>query len=115
VKVWLETAGRYSFGFGLTEILQAVDRAGSIKQAADDLGKSYRYIWGRIKAAERTLGQRLVETQVGGKGRQRSFLTPAAVQLVDDFLAVRRRMMQVVERECKGRFAWPITANTRDT
>jgi molybdenum-dependent DNA-binding transcriptional regulator ModE len=42
VKVWLEFEGRYAFGLGASEILQAVDRAGSIKHAASDLGKSYR-------------------------------------------------------------------------
>src|SRR5919204_7030227 len=82
VKVWLEARGRYAFGFGICEMLQAVDRRGSIKQAAAELGKSYRYIWGRIKAAEQTIGRQLVETQVGGKDVQRSRLTPAARRLL---------------------------------
>jgi molybdate transport repressor ModE-like protein len=99
VKLWLETDGRYAFGFGISEILQAVDRAGSIKQAASDLGKSYRYIWGRIKAAERVLGQSLVETHVGGKGSQRSSLTPQARALVERFLAFRERIIQCVTEE----------------
>jgi molybdate transport system regulatory protein len=104
VKVWLETEGRYAFGFGISEILQAVDRAGSIKQAARHLGKSYRYVWGRIKEAERALGQQLVEAQVGGKDTHRSFLTPAARQLVHDFLAIRTRMIEVVRQEFQRRF-----------
>src|SRR5262245_32324863 len=82
VKVWLESEGRYAFGFGISEILQAVAVAGSIKQAASDLGKSYRFVWGRIKAAEATLGCRLVEAHVGGQGTQRSFLTDEARQMV---------------------------------
>lgn len=109
VKVWLETEGHYAFGFGISEILLAVDRAGAIKQAASDLGKSYRHVWGRIKEAEEALGQQLVETQVGGKDSQRSSLTPTARQLVHDFLAVRRRMISLVERECSRRFAWPVS------
>jgi molybdate transport repressor ModE-like protein len=99
VKVWLESEGSYAFGFGISEVLQAVDRAGSIKQAASELGKSYRHVWGRIKEAEHALGQQLVETQIGGKDSQRSFLTPAARQLVDDFLAIRKRMMDMVKHE----------------
>ena len=108
VKVWLEAEGNYAFGFGLAEILQAVDQAGSIKQAASNLGKSYRYVWGRIKKAEEALGHQLVETYVGGKDTQRSFLAPPARQLVDDFLAIRSRMMDIVEQECRRRFSWPI-------
>ena len=99
VKVWLESEGRYAFGFGISEILQAVDRVGSIKQAASDLGKSYRYIWGRIKAAERVLGRSLVVTRVGGKGVQRSTLTPVARRLVTDFLALRRHLSDVAQEE----------------
>ena len=107
IKVWLETDGRYAFGFGLSEIIRAVERHGSIKQAAASLGKSYRYIWGRLKEAEQALGQQLVETHVGGKGLQRSFLTPAARKLVKDFLGVRRRIMKVADLEFRQRFGSP--------
>ncbi len=113
VKVWVECRGRYAFGFGLAEILQAVERGGSFKQAASDLGKSYRYIWGRIKKAEKVLGQRLVETQVGGKGQRRSFLTLAARQLVADFLALRGRLAHVLEQEFASHFTWPVPSNTK--
>lgn len=86
------------------EILEAVDRAGSIKQAACDLGKSYRYVWGRVKQAEDALGRPLVETHVGGTGTRRSFLTADARRLVAGFLALRRRVIQVAEHEFKRRF-----------
>ncbi len=99
VKVWLEVRGDYAFGFGIAEILQAVDQAGSIKQAAADLGKSYRHVWARIKEAEAALGRPLVQTQVGGHGTQRSSLTPEARRLSVAFLALRSRMAESVTRE----------------
>jgi molybdate transport repressor ModE-like protein len=101
VKVWLEKGGRYAFGHGISEILQAVERAGTIKRAASDLGKSYRYVWGRIKDAEAAVGVPLVETQVGGQGTQRSFLTDTARKLVADFTALRRRVMQTADEEMR--------------
>jgi molybdate transport system regulatory protein len=104
VKVWLETDGQYAFGFGLCEMLQAVDHSGSIKQAASDLGKSYRYIWGRLKSAEARLGQDLVEAHVGGAGVQRSRLTPTARGLVMSFLALRSRVIKIAEREFRRQF-----------
>ena len=104
VKVWLEIDGRYAFGLGLGEILRAVDRAGSIKQAARDLGKSYRHVWGRVKDAERALGRPLVEARVGGRGSRRSSLTDEARRLVDDFLDLRSRMMDVLRDEFARRF-----------
>ena len=103
-KVWLELGGRYAFGLGVAEILQAVERAGSIKQAAADLGKSYRYVWGRLKQAEHLLGRPLVEARVGGQGSQRSSLTPEARQLAAAFLALRGRMKQAVQEEFARHF-----------
>jgi molybdate transport system regulatory protein len=104
VKVWFEAEEGDGFGFGLIAILQAVERTGSIKQAAADLGQSYRHVWGRVKEAERAVGRTLVETHVGGQGTQRSSLTAAARQLIGDFLAIRSRMIEVMEQEFAGRF-----------
>src|SRR5271168_3334685 len=97
VKVWFEAEGGYSFGFGLIAILQAVARTGSIKQAASDLGQSYRHVWGRIKKAEQGIGTTLVVAHVGGQGLQRSELTDAARRLIDDFLVLRGRMEVIDE------------------
>jgi molybdate transport system regulatory protein len=104
IKIWLESEGRYAFGFGVCEMLQAVERCGAIKQAAGELGKSYRYVWGRIKQAEHALGRQLVETQVGGKDVQRSRLAPAARRLVAEFTALRDAMKDLLRREFARRF-----------
>jgi len=104
VKVWLEIDDKYVFGFGLSEILKAVEATGSIKAGADRLGKSYRYVWGRIKRAERALGEPLVEARVGGKGTRRSSLTKLASRLVRDYDALRKRMFDIVGQEFSSRF-----------
>ena len=104
VKVWLEIDGQYVFGYGVSEMLKAVESTGSIKAAAELLGKSYRYVWSRIKNAERDLDESLVQTQVGGSGVRRSSLTELASQLVADYDALRRRTFEVVEKEFSSRF-----------
>jgi len=104
VKVWLEMDGRYVFGFGISEILRAIEATGSIKAAAKQLGKSYRYVWARVKKAEGALGRPLVCTRVGGKGTSRSSLTETARELVSDYSALRRRMFEVVQEEFSSRF-----------
>ncbi|MCX7423254.1 MAG: LysR family transcriptional regulator [Planctomycetia bacterium] len=105
VKVWLEVGDEYVFGWGICEILLAVRETGAIKDAAARLGKSYRYVWGRVKDAEVTLQQPLVETRVGGDIEQRSSLTPLANQLVEDFAAFRARMLDIAHEEFASRFA----------
>jgi molybdate transport system regulatory protein len=113
VKVWLETDDQYAFGFGLSEILKAVEEMGSIKGAADRLGKSYRHVWGRIKEAEEVLGQPLVNTRVGGAGTGRSSLSDLAGQLVADYDALRQRMFEVVQAEFSSRFETPEGPQSR--
>jgi molybdate transport system regulatory protein len=107
VKVWLELQGEYVFGFGISQILKSVEATGSIKAAAEQLGKSYRHIWGRIKQAEGSLGNPLVETRVGGAVAGRSSLTELGTRLVADYDALRARMLKVVEAEFSSRFDVP--------
>ncbi len=99
VEVRLKVDGQCVFGFGLSQILEAVDNAGSIKAAAKSLGKSYRHIWGRIKEAEAAWGEQLVRTRVGGQGTSRSSLTDRAVQLLSDYNSLRNRVVEVVQKE----------------
>ena len=108
IKIWLEIDGHYAFGFGVSEMLRAIDKTGSIKQAAADLGKSYRYVWGRVKDAEKTLGRQLVETHIGGKDAHRSCLTAEARRFVADFQDIRRRMVQSVQDEFARRRGWTL-------
>jgi molybdate transport system regulatory protein len=97
VKVWIETDDGFAFGFGLIQILQAVESSGSIKQAAVDLDRSYRHVWDRIKEAERALRYPLVESKVGGQGHQRSNLTLDAERLIREFLRLRGGMISALE------------------
>ncbi len=97
VKVWLEAEDGSGFGSGLVAILEEIDRTGSIKAAADGLGRSYRHVWDRIKDAERAFGFPLVQTQVGGQGPNRSALSDDARRLVTDFLELKSRMIRTLE------------------
>jgi molybdate transport system regulatory protein len=99
VKIWLEIDGNYAFGHGIAEILQAVLDAGNIKQAAAALGRSYRYVWDRIKQAEAVLGCPLVEAHQGGTGTRRSFLTQEAQSLVAEYMTLRQSMTTLVQQE----------------
>ena len=98
VKLWIESDAQSVLCVGMCDILRAVAKTGSIKQAAAELDRSYRFIWARIKEAEAAFGHRLVETQIGGEDRRRSSLTPLAVDLVEQFDAAREEVCQLVDR-----------------
>jgi molybdate transport system regulatory protein len=102
--VWLEKRDQYAFGWGIAEILAAVKATGSIKEAAKTVGKSYRYVWSRVKDAESALGCTLVHTRVGGAGVQRSELTDEADDLLRNYTELRDAVMELVASEFAARF-----------
>lgn len=97
VKLWLESGGESVFCRGLCDILRAVDETGSIKHAAAEVGRSYRFVWSRLKEAEEALGARLVDAHVGGRGTHRSRLTPLARDLVNEFDGLREAVFELVD------------------
>ena len=85
-KFWVEDEkGRPIFGQGRRHILEKIDELGSIRAAADDLKMSYRAVWGKIKAAEKNLGIKLLDTSPGGGKNRGARLTPEAVDFLEKF------------------------------
>lgn len=96
-KIWLEIDGQSVFCPGLRDMLEAIERTGSIKSAAAHVGRSYRFVWARIKEAETSFGASLVKTQVGGTGPRRSELTEVGRNLVAAFDELRDRVFETVD------------------
>jgi molybdate transport system regulatory protein len=99
IKVWMQSENGFGFGSRFVAILEAVDRTGSIKHAAAELGWSYRHVWSRIKRAEEALGCALVTTKLGGQGKDRSELTPDARRVVSRFHELRTRLLDLASRD----------------
>ena len=59
-------SGQGIFGSGKGELLAAVEKYGSLRKAAMELGRSYRQAWGDINRAEKYLGFPLVLRSRGG-------------------------------------------------
>ena len=82
----METEDGYVFGPGVYNLLIAIDRTGTLKEASQQLGMSYRYAWGLIKKAEEKLGEPLVDASKGGKlGGGSSTITETGAKYIKDF------------------------------
>ncbi len=85
-KLWLETEDGYVFGPGVYNLLIAIERTGTLKEASQQLGMSYRYAWGLIKKAEEKLGEPLIDASKGGKlGGGSSTITETGARYIKDF------------------------------
>ena len=84
-KIWFQVGNRRIFGRGLAKLLENIERAGTLRQAAIDSGMSYRYAWKLIQTAQDRLGKTLVDKHPGGKSGGGSALSPAARNILDVF------------------------------
>ena len=85
-KVWLETDEGYVFGPGVYRLLRKVNETGTLKEASESLGMSYRYAWGLVKKAEEKLGHRLLTAHKGGRdGGGGAELTEVGLRFLDEF------------------------------
>jgi molybdate transport system regulatory protein len=100
-KFWFEKGGEYAFGGGIAQILSAIRKTGSIKDASILLKESYRYVWGRIQKAERVMGLKLIETTVGGQDRKRTQLTEFAEKIINPYLKFESTTRHQINRAFK--------------
>lgn len=83
LHVWFERDEQIFLGIGRAMLLDKIEQYGSLRQAATEMKMSYRAAWGKLKAAEESIGKALVQ-KVKGKG-QRYELTPVGRQLCKQF------------------------------
>ena len=84
-KIWFELDGRHVFGKGRAELLEAVEREGSIQAAARRMGMSYRRAWSLLKSTEKRCGEPLVETSRGGSDGGGARVTELGRRLLDAY------------------------------
>ncbi|HYA03187.1 MAG TPA: LysR family transcriptional regulator [Syntrophobacteria bacterium] len=93
VKWWLEKDGGLVLGRGRCMLLEAIERLGSLREAAQACGISYRAAWGKLRASEERLGEALVEIQPGKRGMA---LTPRARKLLEVFHCIEQELNDTV-------------------
>lgn len=95
-KVWLETDEGHVFGPGVYSLLRKVEETGTLKEAAESLGMSYRYAWGLVKKAEEKLRQPLLKAHKGGRaGGGGAELTEVGLRFLDEFSRIEAVVSQL--------------------
>lgn len=95
-KLWLDYRGR-AFGDGPARLLDGVERSGSLRKAAQDLGMSYNKAWRILHAAEQRLGFPLLDRSVGGSLGGGSQLTPEGKDLLRRYRALAEEVSALLE------------------
>lgn len=101
VKIFLEHGNNLVMGPGRLELLKTVRELGSLRKAAQKLGMSYRWAWGRLNNAEQELGRPLLVRTDEPVGGRPMVLTPEAVELIDWFDEVEKSLQKTMRNADK--------------
>ena len=100
-KIWLESNGEVILGNGKAKLLMAINELGSIQEAADRFGMSYRHAWGYIQKIENRSGVKFVDSHVGGKGGGSSKLTIQGKKFLGRYLKLSGEIEKLVKEKAK--------------
>ena len=99
IKLWVEKDGRLVLSDYRVQLLRQVAETGSLAEAAQRMGLSYRRAWGKVREIEQNLGVKLVQSEVGGAGGGGSSLTAAGERLVALYGRFRKAMESDLGKE----------------
>lgn len=116
IKVWVVFSPRTKFGQGRAELLELIDRLGSINKAVAQMGMSYRTAWGYIRELEKAAGFHLVERTPGRGVRGGTRLTPPGRRFLERYRSFHQGLDRAVSQQFRkafGRRRAPATGRTR--
>ena len=94
VRVWLEKDGELYLGWGRVQLLENVDKLGSIASAAQAMGLGYRNAWLWVQAMNRLAPSPLVEVVTGGAGGSHATLTDEGHKAVAEYKELHNKMQE---------------------
>jgi molybdate transport system regulatory protein len=104
LRLWLDTGGGLLFGPGRAELLDLIERFGSLRKAAIELGISYRAAWGKLRKTEKALGYKLVDK--GGSYKEGYHLTEEGRLLKDRFDHWQKEVENDALAKARAIFGW---------
>ncbi len=85
-KVWIETEqGTSILGEGKWKLLKAIQETGSLKEATEQMGLSYRKTWQNLINIEKKLGFAIIQKTRGGEKGGHTALTRKGNEVVAFF------------------------------
>ena len=98
-SLWIEGDGQRFFGPGPVELLELIEKTGSISKAAKSMGMSYKKAWEMIATVNKQAVRPLVLLKVGGEKGGGSVITDEARELIAYHAQLRERFLAFLEKE----------------
>jgi molybdate transport system regulatory protein len=98
-SIWIECNGERFFGPGPVELLDRINKTGSINQAAKQMQMSYKKAWEIINMLNTQAARPFVVTQTGGTSGGGSVITSEAIEIIAWHKSLRERFKVFLEKE----------------
>jgi molybdate transport system regulatory protein len=97
-RFWLDKDGEVYLGSGRVELLQMIEKHGSMHKAAKEMKMSYKAAWDRVNSMNSKASFPLTEKTTGGKGGGGTLLTPYAHEQIELFERFRELHSEFMSR-----------------
>ena len=106
LHLWFETEEGLFFGAGRAQLLNNIEKYGSLKKAAENMRMSYRAAWGKVKKTEEILGAQLIAKS--GTNRKGYHLTEFGKEFTEKFILWFDTVEKNALKEAEQIFSWPL-------
>ncbi|HTE23716.1 winged helix-turn-helix domain-containing protein [Flavitalea sp.] len=101
-SLWIECNGSRYFGPGPVELLTLIDETGSIRQAALQMGMSYKKASELVSTINDNSISPMVIPHTGGNNGGGSVITPEAKKMIAFYVKLRAKFLRFLETESKN-------------
>jgi molybdate transport system regulatory protein len=98
-SLWIEGDGQRFFGPGPVELLEWIEKTGSISKAAKAMGMSYKKAWDIVTRLNGMAAKPFVTTSIGGEDGGGSAISPEAKEMIAWYQELRQRFREFLDRE----------------
>lgn len=99
IKIQITNNNQIAFGPGKAQLLEAIDRFGSISAAAKSMNMSYKRAWDLVAVMNTSFKSPLVTTAVGGSQGGHTALTETGHQVLQAYNTAANNADQFIQAE----------------
>lgn len=100
-RLWINANDEKLLGKGRVELLERIDKTGSISHAAKQMKMSYRQAWQMVTEMNERGKQPVVNKQLGGRSGGGASVTEYGKALVEAFHRIEKSVEILINREIK--------------
>lgn len=96
-RLWVFSDGEKLIGKGRIELLERIQKTGSISKAAQEMKMSYRQAWQMVKEMNERANSILVEKKLGGKEGGGATLTKEGEKAISQYHEINNKVKEFIK------------------